>query len=144
MRQAAARPIRAIVLAAAIAACLATGSPLLTQQAAASGTHSASRCATFKAKGVKYGVYVADGHVRCDVATSILQAIANGKGKEVDNGSSANSYVLYSGWLCPDGNMGEQTCEHSTRPVNHPSEDIASLSCQFGAGCPTRAGFPNE
>jgi hypothetical protein len=144
MRRAAEHPIRVVVLATVIVACLATSTLLLAQQASASGAHMASRCATFKAKGTKYGVYIADGHVKCSTATGILAAIANDKGKEVDNGSSANSYLLYGGWLCPFGNMGEQTCEHSTRPVNHPSEDIASLSCQFGTGCPARAGFPNE
>lgn len=73
-----------------------------------------------------------------------MKAIAGGKGKIVDNGASANSYVLYGGWLCPFGNMGEQTCEHSKRPVNNPSQDIASLSCSIEMGCPKQAQFPDE
>jgi hypothetical protein len=116
----------------------------LTSQAIASDTHPATRCGTFHAKGVEYGAYIADGHVKCGTATGILKAIDSGKGKIVNNGSSANSYVLYGGWLCPFGNMGEQTCEHSKRPVNNPSQDIASLSCSIERGCPMRAAFPNE
>jgi hypothetical protein len=122
-------------------ACLAACSVALTSQALASDTH---RCGTFHAKGAEYGVYIADGHVNCGAATGILKAIASGKGKIVNHGSSANSYVLYRGWLCPFGNMGEQTCEHSSHPVNNPSEDIASLSCSIERGCPVRAAFPNE
>jgi hypothetical protein len=128
-----------------LAACVAACSVALTNQAVASDAHSANRCGTFHAKGAEYGVYIADGHnVDCSVATGILKAIAGGKGKIVNNGDSANSYVLYGGWLCPFGNMGEQTCEHSKRPVNNPNQDIASLSCTFGAGCPKQAEFPNE
>jgi len=128
-----------------LAACvLATCSVAITSQAAASDTHPANRCGTFHAKGAEYGVYIADGHVKCGTATGILKAIASGKGKIVDNGDSANSYVLYGGWLCPFGNMGEQTCEHSKRPVNNPSQDIASLSCSIERGCPKQAEFPNE
>jgi hypothetical protein len=130
--------------AAAILACLAACSVALAPQASASDTHLASRCGTFHAKGAEYGVYIADGHVKCSVATAVLRAIDSGKGKIVEHGSSADSYVLYKGWLCPFGNMGEQTCEHSGHPVNNPSQDIASLSCSIERGCPVRAGFPNE
>jgi hypothetical protein len=125
-------------------ACVTACSVTLASQAIASDTHSASRCGTFHAKGSEYGVYIADGHVKCSVATAVLQAIDSGEGKIVEHGSSADSYVLYKGWLCPFGNMGEQTCEHSGRPVEDPSQDIASLSCSIERGCPVRAGFPNE
>jgi hypothetical protein len=125
--------------------CLAAAcSVALAPQASASGTHSVSRCATFHAKGSRYGVYIADGHVKCSVAVGILEAVDSGKGKIVEHGSSADSYVLFRGWLCPFGNMGEQTCEHSGHPVNNPSQDIASLSCSIERGCPVRAAFPNE
>jgi hypothetical protein len=130
--------------AAGILACFAACSLALTSQAVASDTHPANRCGTFHAKGAEYGVYIADGHVKCSAAASILKAIANGKGKIVNNGDSADSYVLYGGWLCPFGNMGEQTCEHSKSPVNNPTQDIASLSCTFDTGCPKQAEFPNE
>jgi hypothetical protein len=134
-------PTRAIgTLACLAAAC----SIALAPQASASGTHPASRCATFHTKSAKYGVYIADGHVKCSVAVGILEAVDSGKGKIVEHGSSADSYVLYKGWLCPFGNMGEQTCEHSADPVENPSQDIASLSCSIERGCPMRAGFPNE
>jgi hypothetical protein len=122
-------------------ACVAACSIALTSQAVASDTHSAGRCGTFHAKGTEYGVYVADGHVNCAAATVILKAIDSGKGKIVEHGSSADSYVLYGGWLCPFGNMGEQTCEHSGHPVNNPTQDIASLSCSFDTGCPKRTKF---
>jgi hypothetical protein len=123
-----------------IAAC----SVALAPQASASGTHLSSRCATFHARGPEYGVYIADGHVSCRVAVGILRAVDSGKGKIVQHGSSADSYVLYRGWLCPFGNMGEQTCEHSRHPVNNPSQDIASLACSIERGCPVRAAFPDE
>lgn len=130
--------------AAGILACLTACSVALVPQASASDTHLASRCATFHAKGAEYGVYIADGHVKCSVATAVLQAVDSGKGKIVEHGSSANSYVLDKGWLCPFGNMGEQTCEHTENPaVNNPRQDIASLSCSIERGCPTRAAFPN-
>lgn len=131
------RSALAVALSASTAVCLAV-CPLVTAQGvAASGTHLSSRCATFHAKGGKYGVYVGTGQVQCSVAEKVLKAVADGKGKYVNNGYSYNSYVLYGGWLCPSGNMGEQTCEHSKRPVNNPSQDIVSLSCTFaGAGCP--------
>jgi anaerobic selenocysteine-containing dehydrogenase len=123
--------------ASLVAAFLLAAGWLVTAQAAtASDTHLSSRCATFRAKGDEYGVYVGTGHVKCSVAKGVLKAIADGKGKYVNNGFSANSYTLYGGWLCPSGNMGEQTCEHSKRPVSNPSQDIVSLSCTFDTGCP--------
>jgi hypothetical protein len=126
-------------------ACLAACSLALVPQSFASGTHPASRCETFHARGSEYGVYIADGHVRCSVAVGILKAVDSGKGKIVEHGSSADSYVLYRGWLCPFGNMGEQTCEHTENPaVSNPSQDIASLSCSIERGCPRRAAFPSE
>ncbi len=136
--------VRAIVSSIGVSACVAACSVVLAQQAVATGTHLSSRCATFHAKGTEYGVYVADGHVRCSLATAILKAIAANKGKYVNNGHSYNSYTLYGGWLCPSGNMGEQTCEHSKHLVSHPSQDIASLSCSFGSGCPKEATLANE
>ena len=68
------------VLACVVAAC----SVALAPQASASGTHPSSRCATFHARGAKYGVYIADGHVKCSIATGILKAIDSGKGKIVE------------------------------------------------------------
>jgi hypothetical protein len=128
----------------ALACVAAACSLVLAPQASASGTHLASRCATFHARDADYGVYIADGHVKCSVAVAVLRAVDSGKGKVVEHGSSADSYVLYRGWLCPFGNMGEQTCEHSGHPVNNPSQDIASLSCSIERGCPVRAAFSNE
>lgn len=116
----------------------------MTSTATASDTPLASRCATFHAKGGEYGVYIATGHVKCSVAKEILRAIADGKGKYVNNGYSYNSYTLYEGWLCPSGNMGEQTCEHSKRPVSNPGQDIVSLSCSFGTGCPKQTAVADQ
>ncbi len=115
-----------------------------TQAAPASGAHQSSRCATFHAKGGEYGVYVGTGHVKCGVAREVLKAVADGKGKYVNNGYSYDSYVLYGGWLCPSGNMGEQTCEHSKRPVDNPSQDIVSLSCSFDTGCPKQTAVADQ
>ncbi len=123
-------------LSVSVVGCLAVLCLAMAPGVSASDTHSSSRCATFYAKDTKYGVYIASGSVRCAVAKGILKAIAEGKGKYVNNGFSANSYTLYGGWLCPSGNMGEQTCEHSKRPVSNPRQDIVSLSCSFDTGCP--------
>jgi hypothetical protein len=136
--------LRSFYRTVGLVTCAAACSLAFVPQAIASDTHPTSRCGTFHAKGVEYGVYVADGRVNCGAATGILKAIVSGKGKIVEHGSSADSYVLYEGWLCPFGNMGEQTCEHSGHPVENPSQDIASLSCSIERGCPVRAGFPNE
>jgi hypothetical protein len=125
------------VLACVAAVC----SVALAPQASASGTHFSSRCATFRAQGAEYGVYIAAGQVKCSVAVGILKAVDSGKGQVVNNGNSANSYVLYGGWLCPFGNMGGQTCEHSGHPVSNPRQDIASLACAIERGCPARATF---
>ncbi len=133
-------PFRTVGILACVAAC----SVAVTPPAVASDLHLSSRCGTFHAKGAEYGIYIADGHVTCGAATGILKAIDSGKGKIVNNGDSADSYVLYGGWLCPFGNMGEQTCEHSKHPVSNPSQDIASLSCPIEAGCPKQAEFANE
>lgn len=139
VRKAALRPAHAVSLSVATAACLAVCFLALPQIAAASGKSPSIRCATFRAHGVEYGVYVGKGRVKCGIATGILKAIANGKGRHVNNGFSYNSYILYAGWLCPSGNMGEQTCEHSKHPVANPSQDITSLLCSVESGCPTRA-----
>ncbi len=134
----------AVFLSVCTAVFLAAYSLTVTQAATASDAHLSSRCATFRAKWTMYGVYIDTGHVKCSVAKEVLKAIVDGKGKYVNNGLSANSYTLYGGWLCPSGNMGEQTCEHSTRPVHNPSQDIVSFSCSFGPGCPKQTAVANE
>jgi hypothetical protein len=144
MRRFALRLVRTVALCVGSAACLAACSLALTQVAAGSARNSSRRCATFHAQDTEYGVYIGKGHVKCGVAKGILEAIADGKGKYVNNGFSYNSYTLYGGWLCPSGNMGEQTCEHSKRPVNNPSQDVVSLSCSFGSGCPKQAAVFGE
>jgi hypothetical protein len=139
------RSALAVALSVNAAICLAACCLTMASAATASDTHHlSSRCATFRAKGGEYGVYIDTGHVKCSVAMGVLEAIADGKGKYVNNGFSANSYTLYGGWLCPSGNMGEQTCEHSTRPVNNPSQDIVSLSCSFGNGCLKQTAVADE
>jgi len=135
------RPAHAVAPSVTTAVCLAACFFALTQIAAASGKSPSIRCATFRAKGAEYGVYVDKGQVKCGLARGILKAIANGKGRYVNNGFSYNSYTLYAGWLCPSGNMGEQTCEHSKHPVGNPSQDITSLLCSVESGCPKQAGF---
>jgi hypothetical protein len=139
------RSALAFALSVSTAVCLAACSLVTASGVAASDTHLSDRCATFRVKGSEYGVYVGTGHVKCSVAKEILRAIANGKGKYVNNGYSYNSYTLYAGWLCPSGNMGEQTCEHSKRPVSTPSQDIVSLSCTVaGRDCPKQTAVADD
>jgi hypothetical protein len=138
-RNAVPRPMRVVALSLAIAVCFGACVLAVTQTVAASGKSSSTRCATFRAKGAEYGVYVGKGDVKCATATKTLSAIANGKGRYVNNGFSYDSYTLYGGWLCPSGNMGEQTCEHSKHPLDNPRQDITSLMCSVGSGCPKQA-----
>jgi hypothetical protein len=112
----------------------------LPAPASAGPARAYTRCATFQAYGHEYGVYITAGHVKCRTGTAILKATVENKGKYINNGYSYNSYSLYGGWLCPSGQMGEQTCEHTPHPEVHPRQQVVSVACKplTLEGCPRR------
>jgi hypothetical protein len=126
---------------AVITACSVAGLSLLAAGTAGASPGKAPRCERVTVKGKRWGVYVAKGKVGCATAGAVLKGVLANKGTYVNNGSSANSYVLYKGWLCPYDQMGIVTCEFATRPVAHAGRQIFGLSCATGVGepaCPAR------
>lgn len=106
-----------VVLALAVCACGVFVGP-----SSAGALPRSERCAIFTVKGQAYGVYVRVGKVECATASTILRAIAEGKGHVVNKDGEVGSYTLYGGWLCPFGQMGVQTCEHDAHPTQHPTQ----------------------
>lgn len=127
---------RRSVAAAVLVGCAVS----LPSSASGVQLHAYTRCRTFQAYGHEYGVYITAGHVKCTTGTAILKATVENKGKYVNNGYSYNSYSLYKGWLCPSGQMGEQTCEHTQHPEQHPRQQVVSIGCKPLSleGCPRR------
>jgi hypothetical protein len=127
---------------AVITACSVAGLALVaTGTAGASSSGKVPRCEKVTVKGKRWGVYVAKGKVGCTAAGAVLKGVLAGKGTNIDNGSSANSYIVYKGWLCPYYQMGIVTCEYATKPVAHASRQIFGLSCSTEVGepaCPAR------
>jgi hypothetical protein len=86
----------------------------------------------------RWRVYVT-GHASCATATRVLNAVMHLRGTEHSHDGEAGSYTTYSGWLCPFGQMGEQTCDLPTRlPAHGPIRANAlALSCTGpGEYCP--------
>lgn len=110
-----------------LALTLVAGASLVLPAAAGAGaTHDATTCGyihasvpyTAHGQAEKWRVYVT-GHTSCVTATSVLNAVMHLHGKEHDNGTEVSSYITYSGWLCPFGQMGVQTCLLPTRLPEH-------------------------
>ena len=60
-------------------------------------------------------------------------------GKQHTGASEADSYITFAGWICPNGLMGEQTCELPTRLPAHPPirAHALALNCALPPrGCP--------
>jgi hypothetical protein len=88
----------------------------------------------------KWRVYV-QGASTCASATRVLDAVMHLQGKQHVGSSEADSYSTYAGWLCPSGDMGQQTCELPTRLPAHPPIRAHALAreCSPPGGCPARA-----
>jgi hypothetical protein len=78
----------------------------------------------------KWRVYVT-GKASCATATKVLNAVMHLQGVEHSQGGEAGSYLTYASWMCPFGQMGEQTCELPTRLPAHPPirAHALALSC---------------
>jgi hypothetical protein len=86
----------------------------------------------------RWRVYV-KGSTSCASATAALYAVMHGHGKRHVGSSEADSYATFGGWLCPNGDMGGQTCELPTRLPEHPPirAHALALECSTpGRGCP--------
>jgi hypothetical protein len=125
--------MRRLVLALAVGACL-----VLPATAGAGAAHDATTCGyinvsvpyTAHGHAEQWRVYVT-GNASCATATRVLNAVMHLQGSEHSHDGEAGSYTTYSGWLCPFGQMGEQTCELPTRlPTHGPIRANAlALSC---------------
>lgn len=132
-----------MVRAFAVAATIVLGG--LAWASIGAGEASASpakvpRCEKVIVQGHRWGVYVERGKVSCRMAGKVLRAVLAGKGRNVVKGP-ADEYVLYDGWACPYDQMGVLTCQHGTKPVEHPTRAIFALSCATVTGepaCPAR------
>ncbi len=112
-----------LVLAAAVGASAAP-------DATTCGYIHASVPYTAHGHGQEWRVYLT-GHASCATATRVLNAVMHLQGTEHSHDGEAGSYFTYTGWLCPFGQMGEQTCDLPTRlPTHGPIRANAlALSC---------------
>jgi hypothetical protein len=86
----------------------------------------------------RWRVYI-KGSTSCASATAALDAVMHGHGKRHVGSSEANSYIIFGGWLCPNGDMGGQTCELPTRLPSHPPIRAHALALDCATperGCP--------
>jgi hypothetical protein len=86
----------------------------------------------------RWRVYVT-GAASCTNAVAVLDAVMHLHARRHVGGSEASSYFLEAGWLCPFGNMGQQSCELPTRLPAHPPirARALALDCDTpGRGCP--------
>lgn len=86
----------------------------------------------------KWRVYI-DGSSSCANAVATLNAVMHDHGKHHEGGSEADSYTIFGGWICPNGLMGEQSCELPTHLPAHPPirAHALALNCALpGRGCP--------
>ncbi len=91
----------------------------------------------------RWRVYV-DGSASCATAVAVLDAVMHLRATQHVGNSEAGSYFTYTGWLCPFGAMGVQTCELPTRLPAHPPIRAHALARSCAAspgslgGCPAR------
>jgi hypothetical protein len=86
----------------------------------------------------KWRVYI-DGSSSCASAVATLDAVMHSHGKHHEGASEVDSYTIFGGWICPNGLMGEQSCELPTRLPDHPPirAHALALNCGLpGRGCP--------
>jgi hypothetical protein len=86
----------------------------------------------------RWRVYV-KGSTTCASAAAALDAVMHGHGKQHMGSSEADSYVTFGGWLCPNGDMGAQSCELPTRLPDYPPIRAHALALDCAtprSGCP--------
>jgi hypothetical protein len=130
---------------------LAMSSPLValpaTATATAGATASVRACGYLRAsvpysphgQADRWRVYV-DGTASCASATAVLDAVMHNQGHQHNTGSFVSSYTTFAGWICPFGQMGEQTCELPARLPDHPPirAHTLALDCSTPQDCPAR------
>jgi hypothetical protein len=133
------RVVILLVLSASLAAVSAAG---------ASGVRTCGyihASVPYSAHGQAYRwrVYV-DGSASCTTAVAVLDAVMHLRATQHLGSAEADSYFTYTGWLCPFGAMGVQTCELPTRLPAHPPIRAHALARSCAAspgspgGCPAR------
>ncbi len=86
----------------------------------------------------RWRVYVR-GAASCAAAVKVLDAIMHLRGTLHQGMTEAGAYFTDSGWLCPVGQMGMQSCELPTRLPAHPpirARALAINCATAGSGCP--------
>jgi hypothetical protein len=131
----------AIILAASASLAAVSGA------SASDGARTVTSCGYLQASvpysasghADRWRVYI-DGDSSCASATAVLTAVMHTHGKQHVGSSEADSYTTFSGWTCPYGLMGEQTCELPTRLPSHPPirAHALALNCAArpGGACP--------
>jgi hypothetical protein len=113
---------------------------------ASDGSHTITSCGyihasvpyTASGHAERWRVYI-EGSTSCASATAVLDAVMHTHGKQHVGKSEAGSYTTFSGWICPYGLMGEQSCELPTRLPAHPpirAQALALNCARPGGGCP--------
>jgi hypothetical protein len=135
----------AIILAASTALVALVALAVAPTAGASGGAGSATTCGyihasvpyTASGKADRWRVY-AKGSASCASAVATLDAVMHNHGKQHVGSTEAGSYSTYGGWICPNGLMGEQTCELPTRLPDHPPVRAyaLALNCSLPAGCP--------
>jgi hypothetical protein len=132
---------------ALIASLLAAGAWLSTVPAA--GTPSVTTCGyvhasvpyTRQGNTERWRVYVT-GASSCASATKVLNAVLHLQARPHVGSSEVNSYFTDSGWLCPFGDMGAQTCELPTRLPAHPPIRARAIALDCAVrSCPAHLPF---
>jgi hypothetical protein len=130
---------------------LALSAPLVALPATATATAgsaaSVRACGYLRAsvpysahgKADRWRVYV-DGTASCASAVAVLDAVMHNHGHQHNTGTFVSSYTTFAGWICPFGQMGDQTCELPTRLPDHPPirAHALALDCSTPQDCPAR------
>ncbi len=123
---------------AAIPAAGASGAAARSASVTTCGYLRASVPYTHHGTADRWRVYV-NGAATCANAVEALDAVIHARATQHQGRSEASSYFVEAGWLCPFGNMGQQTCELPTRLPAHPPirARALALDCAIpGRGCP--------
>lgn len=123
---------------AALPAAVASGAAARTSSVRTCGYLRASVPYTHHGTADRWRVYV-NGAATCASAVEALDAVTHARATEHLGRSEAGSYFVEAGWLCPFGNMGEQTCELPTRLPAHPPIRARALALDCATpvrGCP--------
>jgi hypothetical protein len=132
--------MRRLVVILAVCAPLVAASDAGASSVAACGYIHASVPYSAHGQADRWRVYV-KGSATCETAIGVLGAVMHLRGHQHLGSSEAGSYFTYSGWLCPFGDMGIQTCELPASLPAHPPIRAHALArdCSITqGGCPAK------